>query len=68
MVDSVSEVVEIDELEIEPAPSFGAKIKAQFIKGVVNIEDQFVVLFHGERVLSIEELASLIDNVSPQLG
>jgi purine-binding chemotaxis protein CheW len=68
VVDSVSEVVEIDELEIEPAPSFGAKIKAQFIKGVVNIEDQFVVLFHGERVLSIEELASLIDNVSPQLG
>lgn len=65
-VDSVSEVLEIDESEIEAPPSFGARLKAQFIQGVVNVEQSFVVLLHGDRVLSVEELASLIENVKTQ--
>jgi len=67
-VDSVSEVLEIDQDQIEAPPSFGARLKAQFIQGVVNIEQSFVVLLHGDKVLSIEELASLIENVKPQKG
>ncbi len=67
-VDSVSEVLEIGKDQIEAPPSFGARLKAQFIQGVVNIEQSFVVLLHGDKVLSIEELASLIENVKPQKG
>lgn len=67
-VDSVNEVLDIDASQVEPAPSFGARLKAQFIQGVVNIEQNFVVLLHGDKVLSIDELASLIENVKPQMG
>ena len=67
-VDSVNEVLEIAKEQVEPPPSFGARLKAQFIQGVVNIEQSFVVLLHGDKVLSIEELASLIENVKPQKG
>mgnify|MGYP000703408613 CR=1 FL=1 len=34
IVDAVSEVLEIPASEIEPAPSFGAKIRADFIFGM----------------------------------
>jgi purine-binding chemotaxis protein CheW len=67
-VDSVNEVLEIGKEQVEPPPSFGARLKAQFIQGVVNVEQSFVVLLHGDKVLSIEELASLIENVKPEKG
>ena len=66
VVDSVSEVMEINMETIEPAPTFGARIRAQFILGVVNTGDQFVILLRGERVLSVEEMTSVIENVVEQ--
>jgi purine-binding chemotaxis protein CheW len=66
LVDSVTEVIDIDTSSIEPAPTFGARIKAQFIHGVVNVDGQFVILLRGEKALSVEELASLVENVIEQ--
>ncbi len=63
VVDSVCEVMEIPEKSIESAPTFGAKIRAQFILGVAHIEEHFVILLRGDRVLSIDEMASIIDKV-----
>lgn len=66
VVDAVNEVVEIEPSQIEAPPTFGAKIRAQFIRGVANIDDKFVILLHGERVLSVEEMASIIETVIEQ--
>ncbi|AWL13124.1 putative chemotaxis protein CheW [Saliniradius amylolyticus] len=63
VVDAVNEVLEIEPSQIEPPPTFGAKIRAQFIQGVVNVGEQFVILLHGDKVLSVEEMAAIIDNV-----
>ena len=63
VVDSVCEVMEIPDKSIESAPTFGAKIRAQFILGVAHIEEHFVILLRGDRVLSIDEMASIIDKV-----
>ncbi|OBP14377.1 hypothetical protein A5320_11395 [Rheinheimera sp. SA_1] len=64
VVDSVSEVIEINMDNIEPAPTFGAKIRAQFILGVANVGEQFVILLRGERVLSLDEMAAIIEKVA----
>lgn len=64
MVDSVTEVIDIDLGNIEPAPTFGARLKAQFIQGVVNVDSCFVILLHGDKALSVEELASLVEGIS----
>ena len=37
MVDAVSEVIEIPAGDIEPPPSFGAKIRADFIHGMAKV-------------------------------
>ena len=59
VVDSVSEVLEIPMSEIEPAPAFGAKIRADFIQGMGKINGRFVIMLNANHVLSIDEMAVL---------
>ncbi len=59
VVDAVNEVLEIAGSEIEPAPSFGAHIRADFIEGMGKINDKFVILLNIQQVLSVEEIATL---------
>jgi len=59
VVDSVSEVLEIPAAEIEPAPSFGAKIRADFISGMGKVNGKFVIILDADRVLSVDEMAML---------
>jgi purine-binding chemotaxis protein CheW len=59
VVDSVSEVLEIPSGEIEPAPSFGAKIRADFIQGMGKVNGKFVIILSVNNVLSLDDLALL---------
>jgi purine-binding chemotaxis protein CheW len=59
IVDAVSEVLEIPKENIEPPPSFGAKIRADFIAGMGKVADKFVIILNIDRVLSAEELTKL---------
>lgn len=57
VVDSVSEVLEIPDSEIEPAPAFGAKIRTDFIQGMGKVNGKFVIILGVDKVLSVEEMA-----------
>lgn len=59
VVDAVSEVLEIPDTEIEPAPAFGAKIRTDFIAGMGKVNDHFVILLNMNNVLAVEEIAML---------
>ena len=59
VVDTVNEVLEIPRTEIEQAPSFGARIRADFISGMGKIAGKFVVILNVNHVLSIDEMAIL---------
>ena len=59
LVDAVSEVLEIPASEIEPPPSFGAKIRADFIFGMGKVSGKFVIILNIDKVLSVEEIAML---------
>jgi len=61
LADSVSEVLEVSEYDIEEAPAFGAKIKAEFILGIAKNEEDFIILLDAEKALSPRELAYLIE-------
>ena len=56
VVDSVSEVLEIPEKEIEPAPSFGTRIRADFINGMGKVNGKFVIILGVNNVLSLDDL------------
>ncbi len=59
MVDAVSAVLEIADADIEPPPSFGAKLRADFMSGMGKVGEKFVIILATDHVLSIEELAML---------
>jgi len=59
VVDAVNEVLDIPAEEIEPPPSFGARIRPDFICGMGKVRGRFVILLNLEHVLSIDEIQSL---------
>ena len=59
VVDSVSEVLEIPANMVEPAPSFGARIRTDFIHGMGKVNDRFVIILNVHNVLSVDEMAQL---------
>jgi purine-binding chemotaxis protein CheW len=59
VVDAVSAVLEIGRADIEPAPSFGTRIRTDFIAGMAKVGGRFVILLDVDRVLSMDEMASL---------
>lgn len=59
VVDAVNEVLEIPDSEIEPAPSFGSSIRADFIQGMGKVRGKFVIILDVDRVLCIEEMEML---------
>jgi purine-binding chemotaxis protein CheW len=58
MVDAVNEVVEIAASDIEPPPSYGARIRPDFISGMAKRDGKFIVVLNLSQVLSIEEMAA----------
>ncbi len=58
VVDSVQAVLEIPTSEIEPAPSFGAKIRSEFIEGIAKVGGKFVIVLIVGKVLSTEEIGA----------
>lgn len=59
IVDAVSEVLDIRRDQIEPPPAFGARIRTDFIQGMGKVEGNFVIVLNANRVLSLDDLASL---------
>jgi len=59
LVDAVNAVVDINAADIEPAPSFGTRIRPDFIAGMGKCSGKFVVLLDIEHVLASEEIAAL---------
>lgn len=69
LVDSVCEVLDINDQEIEPTPSFGADVNADFILGMAKCRDEVKILLNVEDVLNsatVQSIANLAgDNTNP---
>lgn len=56
LVDSVQEVLEIEDKEILPPPSIGSSFNSQFITGVVEYEENFIMILDVEKVFTTSEI------------
>jgi len=59
VVDAVSAVVEIADSDIEPPPSFGSRLRADFISGMGKLGEKFIIILSIDHVISVEELSAL---------
>ena len=56
VVDTVSEVVHIDDEDIEETPDFGVKMNTDYILGMGKVEEKVKVLLDIARVLTADEI------------
>ena len=61
IVDAVSKVVDIPPAQVEPAPSLGSRLRAEFIAGMGKLDGGFIILLDIERLLSVAELDEIRD-------
>jgi purine-binding chemotaxis protein CheW len=59
LVDAVNAVLDIPAAEIEPAPSFGAQVRAELLQGIGKVGGRFVLLLNVQHVVSDLEIAAL---------
>ena len=59
VVDSVSEVLSINGEDIEDTPTFGAKLKTDYIIGMAKTDDSVKILIEIDRVLSADEVMGI---------
>ncbi|MBI9060293.1 MAG: chemotaxis protein CheW [Labilibaculum sp.] len=55
VVSAVSEVLTIDDKEIEPPPPMVSNVNSEFIIGVAKIDKRLVILLDLAKVLTVEE-------------
>ena len=59
VVDAVSEVLNVNEEDIEDTPTFGAKLNTDYILGMAKMEGGVKILLDIDRVLNSEEIIVL---------
>ena len=56
LADSVQEVFEMADEDIEPPPSLGMRLNSEFVKGMGKRDDRFIIILDVNRIFSTEEL------------
>jgi len=59
LADAVQEVLDLHAGQIEPPPRLGTKLNTEFIKGMGNLDGQFLIILDIDRVFTVEELAAI---------
>src|SRR5579864_1588187 len=63
MADSVRQVIDLKPQDIEEPPTFGTRIKVDYLLGMARSGKKFCLLLDTEKVLSTDELLELPDSV-----
>jgi len=68
MADSVRQVIDLKPQEIEEAPTFGTRVKVDYLLGMARSGKKFCLLLDTEKVLSTDELLELPESVEQATG
>jgi len=63
VVDAVSDVYNVPEDAIKPAPDFGSVVDVNFVQGLATLENAMVIVLNIDRLLNAEEM-SAVERVS----
>lgn len=56
VVDSVSDVLQIDEKSIQPAPDFSEGLDVSYVMGLATLDDRMLILVDIEKLMNFEEM------------
>lgn len=64
VVDAVSDVYKFSYSDIKSSPDFGSEIDSRFISGMATIDEKIIVILDAVKLLDVEELYQLSENVN----
>jgi purine-binding chemotaxis protein CheW len=64
IVDSVQEVIELNEKEMLPVPTIGSKYRSEYIENVAKVNDDFIMILNMDALFSVDEVVRLKQNLS----
>jgi len=59
VVDEITDIVKIDDADIEQAPDFIGSLNSHYIKGIGKINDRMIIILDPEKVLSQEDFTRI---------
>jgi purine-binding chemotaxis protein CheW len=72
MADSVRQVIDLKPENVEHPPTFGTRVKVDYLNGMARSGKKFCLILNTEKVLSTDELLELSEAVDqpadPQLS
>ena len=63
VVDAVSDVYNVQDNDVKPAPDFGDVVDVAFVRGLATLEDSMVIILDIDRLLNSDALA-LMDSIT----
>jgi purine-binding chemotaxis protein CheW len=63
LTDAVSEVLELEDRDIEPTPNIGTKVQTEFIKGMGKKDEKFIIILDINKVLTYSEIQASVSEV-----
>lgn len=68
LVDSVQEVIEVENEQIQASPSIGSKYRSEFIKGMLKHDEQFIMLLDMNKVFSTDDVILLKESTETAIS
>src|SRR5579864_7755462 len=68
VADSVNQVIDFHESEIETPPPFGTRVRIEFLLGMGRVGKKFCLILDIDKVLSTDELLAVTDSTSTSQG
>ena len=62
LVDSVSEVFELHDSKIKPTPTIASRYRADYIQGMIQENDHFMMVLNIDKVFSSNDLESISES------
>jgi purine-binding chemotaxis protein CheW len=66
MADSVSQVLDFSENQIETPPPFGTRVRIEFLLGMGRLGKKFCLILDIDKVLSADEFLAVVDSTQAQ--
>jgi len=64
VVDAVSDVYKFSAGDIKSSPDFGPEIDSRFVSGMATIDEKIIVILDAVKLLDVEELYQIRENVN----
>ncbi len=64
LVDAVSDILNAASDQIKPAPTSDTQVSAEFISGLISIDDRMVVLLSVDQLFNVRQLPSMLEEAA----